>query len=332
MPRRPRSRALTLRPLALALLVTLASCTARFPPSGEIGPGTYVGRFDQLAGGFRRTFRVHVPAGSNGRPLPVVVVLHGAFSSGESIESRSGFSRLADEHGFIVVYPDGYGFFDYFRHWNAGFCCGQAMESGIDDVAFIDAILDEVTSALPIDRERIYVVGESNGGMLAHLYAAMRSRRIAAAAAAIATIGAGSSASDAKTIPGPEVPVPMAIIHGRSDDRVPFVGGTGKRNSEIFWVSPVESAEFWARQNATQMPPTIDRLYGGRVERTTWHASPTGAPVVLLAIDDWDHRWPGVRQTARLADGDPLRGFDAATVVWSWLSGFRRPAANGSPR
>lgn len=126
-------------------LVTIALCAAlpvAFAASADaprpFGPGTHKVLVDQRVSGVRRSYFVHVPAGSDGTtPLPVVLALHGAFSTARKFKRESGLSRLADREGFLVVYPQGIGLGDLFRHWNSGHCCGKARKMNLDDVGFV---------------------------------------------------------------------------------------------------------------------------------------------------------------------------------------------------
>ena len=93
-----------------------------------------------------RSYRNHLRTlRNNERPLPLVLVLHGAFGSAREIEQVSGFSELADREGFVVVYPNGIGLFRLLRHWNAGFCCGRAMRAGWDDMGFLLKLLETLS-------------------------------------------------------------------------------------------------------------------------------------------------------------------------------------------
>lgn len=324
-----RVRALT-APHRLGLCVVLlpalvlASCTATLPGRRSAVPaGEYIGYLDSREGDqSRRSYLIHVPRRrEDALPPPVVLVLHGAFSSARGIEERSGFSRLAEEEGFVVVYPNGYGLFRLLRHWNAGHCCGRARSLGLDDVGFLDSVLDDVASRVEIDASRIYVVGESNGAMLAHQYAAMRSHRIAGAAAVIGTMGSGPPGAEERS-PPPEIPVPMVIVHGSADSRIPFQGGSSARDPDLSWVSVADSATFWVAHNGAQPEARITTLHRGRVERSVWHGEGDTAPVVLYEIRDWPHAWPGPEAMAKLAPDDPLRGFDTARVVWDDLRSY----------
>ena len=301
----------------------LVSCTSALPKAGPIAPGDYVRRTDERLAGFRRSYRVHVPPElAADATLPIVLVLHGAYSTGRGIERRSGFSRLADDAGFIAVYPEGYGFFGWFRHWNAGHCCAKARELGVDDVGFLDRVMDDVERVLPVDVSRVYVVGESNGAMLAYLYAAERSERIAAAAAVMGTIGSGPLGKHAiQTIPAPSRPVPMVIIHGDADELIPYAGGSTARYPDIEWASVADATAFWADNDRVANLPSTEDLYGGRVVRSTWRGSSGAAEVVLYTIHGWPHRWPAAADQAE---------FDAARAIWEFFerTPIRAPASD----
>ena len=99
----------------------------KLPEEGTPGPGEYKQLMTERAGPFRRSYRLHVPAGLDpDAAAPLVVVLHGAFSSAAKLEKQSGFDRLSEEHGFLVAYPNGMGLF--------------ALPAGILGSAFIEDI------------------------------------------------------------------------------------------------------------------------------------------------------------------------------------------------
>jgi polyhydroxybutyrate depolymerase len=294
----------------MLLGVSLLACTPALPKSGAIAPGDYVRRMDERAGGFHRSYRAHVPP-MLAADARIVIVLHGAYSTARGIEQRSGFNRLADEAGFVAVYPEGYGFFGWFRHWNAGHCCAKARELGIDDVGFLDRVIADVARVLPVDASRVSVVGESNGAMLAYLYAAKRSERVVALAAVMGAIGSGPSGRDAiETIPAPAAPVPVVIIHGDADRVVPYAGGPGTRRPEIAWASVADAVAFWVEHDGAKPEPDAEELYGGSVTHSVWRAKPGGAPVVLYAIHGWPHRWPAAVDDTK---------YDAARAIWEFF-------------
>jgi polyhydroxybutyrate depolymerase len=292
-------------------------------------PGTYKVKTDQRAAGFRRTYLLHVPEGYDaGTPLPLVVAIHGAFRSGKNLERRSGLSRLADRERFVVVYPNGIGLFGMLRHWNSGHCCGKARKDDIDDVGFVTSVIEEVSRRLRVDSTRIYLVGYSNGGMLAYRIAAEKSKMIAAFSAVAATIG-GKPKPDIPewVIPRPERPVPVVVFHGRADQNVPYDGAGGEQDQDkATSISVTRSVSFWVERNGCDPDPTTSEEAAGRVVRQYWEGCNDDADVALYTLEGWKHDWPGPARTDKLDEDDPLYGFDAAEIIWEFLRRHRRDA------
>ena len=113
------------------------------------------------------------PQAGDGQPLPLVINFHGGGGEPLGHERYSGMDDLADEEGFIAVYPAGTSRFgDRLLTWNAGGCCGYAQEESVDDVGFVRALIDDLSTVTLIDRSRIYATGLSNGAMMAYRLAA----------------------------------------------------------------------------------------------------------------------------------------------------------------
>ena len=100
-------------------------------------------------GGLKRTYLTYVPRGL-AKGAPLVVVMHGSGENGARmrIETGYGFERLADEHGFAVVYPDGYE-----GYWNACNIVGDysANKLNIDDVGFLTGMVDKLITEIGVD-------------------------------------------------------------------------------------------------------------------------------------------------------------------------------------
>ena len=277
--------------------------------------------------GLRRSYRIHVPSGYEPQnAMPLVIVIHGAFSTAKQIEKETGFSRLADRHGFIVSYPNGIGIFGFLQHWNAGHCCGKAAADGIDDIGFIDETIADASGFLNIDPSRIYMTGFSNGGMFTHRYGAERASRLAAIAPLAGPAGGRADVNQPEWhVPRPQVPLPVVLFHGTGDEKVPYQGGAQQADPEgRQYHSALASANFWAEQNACDLMPLKSELRNGRIEITSWLDCSGRATVELYALDGWGHRWPGPFFTDRLDPQDPLHGFDAAEIVWRFFDRHQR--------
>jgi polyhydroxybutyrate depolymerase len=91
-----------------------------------------------------RQFQVHVPAAYAATArTPIVINLHGLESSGSDQASLTSMIAKSDAEGFIAIHPEGTG---SPKGWNGGACCNPAASSGIDDVAFISALIDNVSA------------------------------------------------------------------------------------------------------------------------------------------------------------------------------------------
>lgn len=261
-------------------------------------------------GGRVRTYRVHEPPRTTRRvPLPVVLVLHGDKSSASRIRRVSRFDDTADAAGFLAVYPDGTGWMDVpLRSWNAGTCCGYAMNAQVDDVAFFRALLDDLAHRYPMDPRRVYVTGMSNGGMMAYRLACEMSDRIAAVAAV-----AGAMTSSPCS---PSGPVSVMIVHGTDDVYVPYRGGRSHFTGDERRDPSVEDAvSFWTRQNGCLREPDTVRV--GHAVRTRYAGCRDDTEVLLYTIEGGRHRWPG-----RHEKDTELRATDR---LWEFFSRRAKP-------
>lgn len=288
------------------LAVLCAGCAWRDPAAGiSVKRPT-----DVRINGFRRTYELHLPDGYKPeQTVPLLVAVHGAFSTAEKMEQETGFSALADEYGFIAAYPNGMGIAGLLQHWNAGHCCGKAAKDGIDDVGFLRTVIEDIRKNFLIDR--VYMIGFSNGGMLVHRFAAEQSGGLAGAAVVAGAIGGRASKEEAIwQIPEPEAPVPMLIIHSRTDAHVPYDGGGSSRRStnEREYLSVDEAVAFWAKHNRCGQSVETVEMNEALVERQRWTGE---APVELYALENWPHVWPG----PFFSDRGDLNGFDASAVI-----------------
>jgi polyhydroxybutyrate depolymerase len=232
--------------LSVAVLGTcLAGLLAAFPyprvQERAPGQGSKSGSLD--IGGRTRTYSLHIPPAYDAKkPLPLVLVLHGATQSPESAERMSGMSAKADRENFLVAYPSGMGRSGRRPTWNSGNCCGYALENNVDDVAFLRALIDQLEHAYSVDPRRIFVTGISNGAMMAYRLGCELADKIAA----IAPVE-GAQDNDCR----PSRPVSVIVFHGTADRLVPFNGGStpfqiGPKRSD---TSVPSTVAFWVKQD-----------------------------------------------------------------------------------
>jgi len=179
------------------------------PAPGELGPGDTTRTLS--LGGVERSFLVHVPPGYDGNTrVPVVFDFHGLGGNSNQQKNLSRWDDVADANGFISVYPQGID-----NAWNAGLCCSEG-----DDVAFVRAIIDDLTQAACIDTRRVFSSGCSNGGGMSYKLACEASDVIAAVAPVDFDCVDGAGCSDC----APERPVTVVQFRGTNDQLVPYEG------------------------------------------------------------------------------------------------------------
>jgi polyhydroxybutyrate depolymerase len=266
-----------------------------------------------------RRYRLHGPP-SLKAPTPLVVVLHGGGGSAESAIAQTGFDAEADRHGFITAYPEGT---DRARPllnalgkpglntWNAGACCGTAVEQGSDDVGFIRAMVGEIATRHPLDPKRIYATGISNGGMMAYRLACEASNLVAAIGAVSAVIVVAPCE--------PRFPVSVLHIHGTADQNVPIAGGVGSKSIVKYPYPPVErSIAFWAARDDCGKDPIVSHP-APDVTLRSYPRCTLGLAVDCYVIEGGSHAWPGGRRLAKFLDA-PSNAIAATPPIWRFFA------------
>jgi polyhydroxybutyrate depolymerase len=269
-------------------------------------------------GDLTRTYLVHVPKSYDGKKLtPVVLVFHGGGSNAEQMIRFCGMNDKADKEGFIVVYPQGTGRLEKtLLTFNAGNCCGYAMEKKIDDVAFVRALLDDLEKAAKVDTKRIYATGMSNGGMITYRMASELSDRIAAVAPVAGPMGTETC--------HPKRSVPVMHFHGTDDKNAPFKGGTGENSlSKTNFHSVDFSIQAWLKANGCKDNPAVVELPdkakdGTRITIKTYGPGTDAAEVVLVIIDGGGHTWPGMPPRLKIL-GKSTRNISANDMMWEFF-------------
>lgn len=256
---------------------------------------------------------------------PLVLVLHGSMSNGEAIrrQTQYGFDRLADAHGFVVAYPDG---FD--GHWNdcRKIAPYEARQQNIDDVGFLQALIDQVSARHRIDPGKVLLVGYSNGGHLAFRVAFEKSEL----AAAIAVIGANLPAPGYSVCPDASVSVSALVVNGRRDPINPYDGGDvslfgfGNRGQVL------SSAETIAGLGASTAVEKAETNAFGKALVETWTTSDARL-LRLVTLSDGGHTIPTRRGRMPRLLGPTNRDLETADLIWGFFqqSQGQAPARRG---
>lgn len=252
-------------------------------------------------GELMREYRVYAPDLESPRPL--VIALHGYRSDrSKSIEFYTGLSNLAKEQHFIAVYPYGIE-----KSWNGGFCCGKAFETQVDDVVFIRALVDTLRQSYNIDSSKIYVMGMSNGGVMAQRLLADMPDVFAAGVAVMSGVGDKDAVLD---ISGARAP--LMLVNGTMDQYVPLAPGTGSMSDGYMFLSVSETKQMWAKQYGVEQ--VLYEHYGGF--ETYWYGN-AEFPQLVSRIYPVSHRWPGWRFS------HPFTRVPQSTRdMWTFLSAY----------
>jgi polyhydroxybutyrate depolymerase len=308
--------------ISVLLLIVMASACVRQPVSPSkpttatyppLSSGDYNGSLN--VDGRQRSYVFHLPSGyDNKTKMPLVIVLHGGGGNADNIETTTGFSAKADAAGFIVVYPNGNSRLtnDKLLTWNAGNCCGYALDNNVDDVAFIRALIDELISRLTVEPARVYITGISNGGMMSYLLACRLSDKIAAIAPVAGAMGIDNC--------HPMKPVSVCIFHGTADEHVLYNGGKPLKQADNLSRidKPVSYAiDFWVKANGCSPLPQKEVM--GNIIKETYSGGKNSSEVVLYTIIGGKHAWPGGTR-GWLGGDEPTKELSATSVMWDFFA------------
>ncbi|MEM9018899.1 MAG: PHB depolymerase family esterase, partial [Verrucomicrobiota bacterium] len=261
------------------------------------------------------------------RKFPVVIAFHGGGGNPESMVRISRLNEKSEESGFLVVYPYGSGPDpDRMLTFNGGECCGYAMHQEIDEIGYVNAILDDLVASASVDTGAVFATGLSNGAIMAYRIAAELSERIAA----IAPVG-GPLMMDSIS---PTSPVAVMHFHGTADKFAPFEGGYGINSQGAKGVTDFRSVEYsletWIKANGCSETPTIKSLPNPveddmTATQKTWDSGERGVEVVLIEIKGGGHTWPGVSPPPAAAFlGASTQDFSANDLMWEFFQKHRR--------
>ena len=281
-------------------------------------------------GGLKRTYLTYVPRGLP-KGAPLVLVMHGSGEHAAEIRIGTGygFERLADEHGFAVVYPNAYTF-----DWNDCSKVGDFRVNGIevDDVGFLTALVDKLITEINIDRGRVFATGVSAGGFMSIRLALEAPTRFRAVAAVAANVPAPENFKCTPAGRGSSV----MIMNGTNDPLVPFTGGEVNLLGYFYKggnvLSSRESGQYFADRNQLAATPATKQtaiVDGVSVEQVLWRAdaknkdvkdSDTSVEVELVAIHGGGHGLPQPYwRRPRLLGPSPMAP-NGPAMIWAFFA------------
>lgn len=305
-----------MKPEILALTLLVVACGSGSTPATDadetarassgcgqasLTAGTHAFTFEH--DGRERFYEVHVPQIYDDEvPAPLLLNLHPLVLGGPlhgiwTMESQQNVK--SEESGFVVLQPDGIG---NPASWNGGDrCCSPANAENVDDVGFIDALVQHTMAQLCLDERRVYATGMSNGGYLAHRIACEFPERIAAIAPVVGSLSQELVCADGRG-------VPVLQLSGSEDSL----------------ASRQQSVDSWIAVNRCTESTTITHQVGG-VTCTTRDTCKDDVVVTHCVVDGGGH--------CSFSDADPQLAPGCASredivsqdLIWDFFSRWRLP-------
>lgn len=299
------------RLLALIVVaISLAGCDRR-PASGNSDELSAVVQF----GGVSRTYTMHAPPG---HPTGLVMNLHGGGSTGRGQEKLTNFDAVADDDGFVVVYPDGID-----GSWADGRGASAPDRRGVDDVGFLVALAGKLQNQFGIDPGHVFATGMSNGGFMANRLACDRADVFAAIAPVSGTLAA-------KVACNPSRPVAVLEIHGTADRIVPFDGGTmhGRGGASVI-VSVPAMVDRWRSADGCRGTPSAETIpsTGDATVVHKFSSMPcsAGTAMIFYRVDGGGHTWPdGPQYLPKAVIGPTTHAFSASQAIGQFFTAHAR--------
>src|ERR1700688_1141436 len=268
-----------------------------------------------ISSGEKREYLLYVPKSyDRAKPTPLVINLHTSMSWPSSSMAISQWNQVADEHGFIVAYPEGTG-----RGPKSWEMTGRESPADMPDVIFITELIDKLEASNNIDKTRVYASGMSNGGGMAFVLSCTLSNRIAA----VGMVSAGldpewSWCTDHR-------PVPVIAFHGTADPVCPYNGGWSKLGGATFPSVPGFMAN-WSQRNRCG-PNPIESAVAADVTRLQYTDCADEAAVVLYTVKGEGHQWPGGKKpiVAKWLVGPYSRSVDATRQMSAFFREHQLP-------
>ncbi len=310
-PTQPTQSTSTIEDTTTSTVSSTAVVACGQPPVG-------VTEFDLTAGGADHPVRVFVPSSFAGERLPTVLNWHGLGGDGPQQAAVTRYEELAEAEGFIAVHPTGVpapG--DTRNSWQL------APSSGADDrddVAFANALIDEMIATWCTDVDRVYSTGMSNGGFFTARLVCTIADRLAAASS-VAGLYHTDDCMPSRT-------VPYIAFHGTDDRVVPFdgdgesvlLGADSDPALRVFFeqVMPEEFAEF-AEDAGCQLAPTAVTL--GDVTRYDYSGCSDDTPMAFFEVAGGGHTWPNwpIAAAVEAVFGYTTTAVDATVDSWEFF-------------
>lgn len=256
-----------------------------------------------------RQYKIYLPANYDGSTsFPLLFNFHGGGGDIASQIAIADMRSIADTSNFIIVYPQA------LPDPNDGGSTNWLHKdpTDVDDVFFVEVMIDTIASMYELDHQRIYACGYSLGGEFTYELACRLNDRISAIGVVARTMGTAAFNNCS-----PSHPTGILTILGTEDGISPYDGLTW--NGIQYYLSADEMHNYWITHNNTSTQPIISQLPnqnqsdGSIVESYIWENGNRCVSVRHLKVIGGGHDWPG-------AFGN--MDIDASLEIWNYVSKF----------
>ena len=260
--------------------------------------------------GIDREFLLDVPL--NLQPnAALVFVFHGYTGSAKSFRQQSGFAALANQHGFVAVYPQG----TRDARGKTFFNVGYAFHSKnlVDDVKFTQTLAERLVNDLGLDSNAVFATGMSNGGDMSY-FLASQNRPVVRAIAPVAGTMMKTWGQNFK----PAIRIPVLHIHGTKDSITLWEGDIENRDGWGAYLSLDDVLHTWIggmkleKNQVTRLSHADDNSQSIQLHR--WSTATDKTEVRLYRIENGRHVWPQHLDNPKVTTG---------AVIWEFFDSHR---------
>jgi polyhydroxybutyrate depolymerase len=271
--------------------------------------------------GTARHALLHAPSPAPAGKLPLLIYLHGVRPTDWKNHTQHEIDTLADRDGVLAAYPEAIGF-----KWNYTDQLKEPQKAGdavADDLGFIEKLIEKLIAGNNADPSRVYVLGDSRGGLMTFTVMCQLADKIAAAGPLITGMTSTQIAAC-----NPKRAVPLMAVAGSSDLWQPYDGSLGK---DYRLLSVPETMEFWrvrhgcTGQELRMLPHRLseDRT---RIMLSEWTGCAVEGAVKLYRVNGGGHQVPSfapgnpdwIRQAGSLN-----HDIETAEEFWAFARKFR---------
>jgi poly(hydroxyalkanoate) depolymerase family esterase len=274
-----------------------------------------------------RRYKLFIPSGDTGKPLPLLVMLHGCLQDPDDFALGTRMNAIAEEQRIFVLYPEQSETANQTRCWNWFNAANQRRDQG--EPSIIAGMTREVIRSYNIDARRVYIAGMSAGGAMAAIMAATYSDLYAAVGihsgmpygAAQNFLAAIAAMKDGAVIGArlPSKKIPVIVFHGDRDSMV------NSRNGEQIVSQWLGGPAPNRRQDISTTPATEGN--GRAFTRTRYHDGAGHALAENWLVHDAGHAWSGGGSAGSFADSS---GPDASREMVRFFSAVSQDAATAT--